>query len=693
MIIREKPVAVYDIEVFSNCFHCVVKDTETGKLFKFEISERKNQLKELVRFFWNCKYLICGYNCIHYDNPIINYILDYRAAMSKLSYDKICKSLFNLSNTIIGTDDFESWKKWKYAKNFETLDLLTMLFSQKLRVGLKEMQVTMQYKNVQEYSGDFRKPIPVTDIDNMIQYNINDVLSTEELLYRCKAAIELRLGIQEEYGVDVLSKDGMSIGMEILKVKYLEKTGKSWNDIKDLRSPCDIIDLNKVIFPVINFNTPVLQQLLQEMKSLQVSPGRKGYEKHFLLQDVEVVVGVGGIHTKNKPEVIIPDENQDLLDSDVNSLYPSLVISYGLVPPHLGEAFLEIYGDVRTERLYAKQTGQKIKNETLKLSLNGLTGNLQNEYSWVYSPETVMKIRINGQLFLLMLAERLIAIGAKIIQLNTDGVLYLIDKSKRPLLDKVLKGWEEITKLTLETEEFEAFYQYAINDYLGITKGYAQKKREFAEGKAFNKKGIQYTSLSQIKDDFLKKKGLFIDTVTLGKGMQPIIIPKAINDYLSDGIPIRDTIIGSRNLNDFITYQKVDKKFSVEYNGELVSRINRYYVSTKGYYLYKCVVNTVYVDEEYAEVEVKDTGRRMEIPVRVLNEEPHDNLHIIKYFYKGTPKQKRDDYSSMLSASGVRIVNNFDDITEFPNDINYNYYISEVNKILAPFAVRQLSLF
>ena len=47
----------------------------------------------------------------------------------------------------------------------------------------------------------------------------------------------------------------------------------------------------------------------------------------------------------------------------------------------------------------------------------------------------------------------------------------------------------------------------------------------------------------------------------------------------------------------------------------------------------------------------------------------------------------------MLSASGVRIVNNFDDITEFPNDINYNYYISEVNKILAPFAVRQLSLF
>ena len=51
MIIRDKIVYVYDIEVFPNVFHCTVKNTETGELHKFEISCRRNQLDELVNFF------------------------------------------------------------------------------------------------------------------------------------------------------------------------------------------------------------------------------------------------------------------------------------------------------------------------------------------------------------------------------------------------------------------------------------------------------------------------------------------------------------------------------------------------------------------------------------------------------------------------------------------------------------------
>lgn len=78
--------------------------------------------------------------------------------MSTLDYLSVCKSLYNLSNEIIRSTDsnFTSWSKWKYKIYFETLDLLTMLYSQKLRVGLKEMQVTMQFHNVQEYEGDFQ---------------------------------------------------------------------------------------------------------------------------------------------------------------------------------------------------------------------------------------------------------------------------------------------------------------------------------------------------------------------------------------------------------------------------------------------------------------------------------------------------------------------------------------------------------
>ena len=625
MLIKDKIVLVFDIEIFINCFHCCIKNTETKELLLYECSHRKNNISDLINLFDNSEYMFCGYNNIHYDNPIINMLRKYREQIKNLDYIRICNNLFQLSNIIINEDGIEKWKEFKYATDYATVDLLTMLFSDKLRVGLKEMQVTMKFKNVQEYNNeDFNKPISDEDIPEMIKYNINDVESTETLLYLCKKEIELRLNIEKEFGINVLSKDGMSIGTEILKINYLKKTGKKWYDIKELRSPCEIIDLSEVIFPFIKYDTPILNELLYEMKQQKVSPGRNGYKKRFLLGNIEVTVGVGGIHTKNNPEVIIPKENELLLDSDVNSLYPSLIISYSLVPKHLGKEFLEIYGDIRKDRLYAKEHGLKLKNTTYKLALNGATGNYQNEHSWLYDPVAVMKIRINGQLLLLKLAEMLIKIGAKIKQLNTDGILYIISKDAN--YESVLKQWEEYTKLTLETENFEAFYQYAVNDYLGILKGYKETKNK----------------------ELLKKKGLFVDEVSLGKGMQSMIIPKAINNYLSDGIPIEETIRNCKDLNDFITYQKVDKKFKVEYNGKLIQHINRYYCATNGYNLFKC--------------EVDANGRR-------------------------------DRYINMLKSSGIIICNNLDEFSEFPNNINYRYYINEANKIIDSFRYVQLSLF
>ena len=172
MIIKGQVVHVYDIEVFSNCFHCCVKNTESGELFKFEISERVNQLKELVDFFYydNEDKMFCGYNNKHYDDVIINYMIDFYYKMSSLPFWRICLSLFNLSQQLVNSEDGPDvpWKKWKYAKYFYSMDLLTMQFSRKLRVGLKTMQVTMHYKNVQEYEGDFGLPIPTSKIDEMM---------------------------------------------------------------------------------------------------------------------------------------------------------------------------------------------------------------------------------------------------------------------------------------------------------------------------------------------------------------------------------------------------------------------------------------------------------------------------------------------------------------------------------------------
>lgn len=657
MIIRGKIVYVYDIEVFQNIFHCSVKNTETNDIYKFEISERKNQLRELVKFFkqvdkyitWGDYYttninipanvIFCGYNNLHYDNPIINYIIEYEDKLMQYNIPTICSSIFNLSKTITTSseDNIDAWKHWKYQIWFDTFDILTMLYSNKLRVGLKEIQVTMQYPNVQEFVCDWTKPLPLEDFDSMIDYNINDIESTSELLNRCKKDVDLRIAIEDEYGVRVLSKDGVNIGMKILTQKYLEKTGLTWWDIKDLRSPMSVIPLKDVILPFIKYDSPILQRVLEDMKNQIVSPGRKGYENKFVFNNLRYSVGVGGIHSVNSPEIIIPRDDEMLIDIDVASLYPSMLIEYEFYPKHLGKEFLEVYKQIKDERIEAKHNGDKVKNETLKLALNGLSGNLQNEHNFCYSPFAVMQIRINGQLLLLMLAEKLTQIGCRIVQANTDGLFVLLKKDVYSKVNSICREWEQLTKLILEEDRFKAMYQYAINDYFAIT-----------------------------EDNKVKEKGMFITTVKLGKGLTPKIIPKAVISFFKDGIPVEDTIKNCTDIRDFLMSEKTGKQWHVEYMNEEQQRTNRFYASTNGGYLWKW----------------KDTG--------------HKEGEIITYTepYVGERKYKASarQYQNMLTASGVTLLNKFDDKPIEERKINYRYYIMEAYKIIRDLKPLQLSL-
>lgn len=664
MIIRNKKVYVYDIEVFQNIFHCSVKNTETEEIYKFEISERKNQLRELVKFFkqvnsyikWGDFYgtelvidsdiIFCGYNNLHYDNPIINYIIEYEDRLMSYNVATICNSIFNLSKTITTSteDNIDAWKHWKYQIWFDTFDILTMLYSNKLRVGLKEIQVTMQYPNVQEFVCDWSKPLPLEDFDNMIDYNINDIESTAELLNRCKKDIDLRIAIEDEYGVRVLSKDGVNIGMKILTQKYLEKTGLTWWDIEGLRSPMDYIPLKDVILPFIKYDSPILQRVLDDMKSQIVSPGRKGYENNFIFNGLRYTVGVGGIHSKNDPEIIIPKEDEMLIDIDVASLYPSMLIEYKFYPKHLGPEFLEVYSQIKDERIEAKHNGDKVKNETLKLALNGLSGNLQNQHNFCYSPFAVMQIRINGQLLLLMLAERLTQIGCRIVQANTDGLFVLLKKSIYEQANKICQEWEQLTRLTLEEERFEAMYQYAINDYIAVKEGYKETKNP----------------------DLIKTKGMFITKVLLGKGLSAKIIPEAIIKYFVDGIPVEDTIKGCTDIRKFLMSEKTGKQWHVEYMNQEQQRTNRFYASTNGGYLWKW----------------KYTG--------------HAEGEVVEYYEPYVGRQsyiaKEKSYQNMLTASGVTLLNKFDDKPIEERKINYRYYIYEAYKIIRDLKPLQLSL-
>ena len=633
MKIKDKTCIVFDIEVLKNIFTCTCKNTDTGIINTFEISSRKVDIEELYNYFkQNCYFV--GYNNHHYDNPVLNYLfyLFTKDYFEYFSTRQITESVFRMSQIVIDKNsDFELWKEYKYAKNFLSIDLLTMLYSKALRVSLKEMQVTMQYKNVEEFIVDWHQDLPEKDMDRLISYNINDVESTEELLYRCKNDLELRVSIEDEYGITCLSLDGVNTGMKILEQEYIKHTGISRQILEQLRSPCDQIDLEKVIFPWISFDTPILKDLLKNMKQLHnVSPGRKGYENTFVFGGMKVTVGVGGIHGDCGIEIIKPSEDEILLDSDVSSLYPSMIIEHNLYPPHLGKEFLETYTNIRTRRLEAKKNKIKVVDKTLKLSLNGLSGNLQNEHSWCYSPFTVMQIRINGQLLLLKLSEQLLSIGCKLHQINTDGVLYTCKKAKYDELQRILKDWENLTKLKLETEEFVQFYQLAINDYFGLK-----------------------------SDNIVKKKGFFLTNIELGKGLSPKIIPEAIINYFIDGIPVEETIKSCRDIRKFLQAEKTGKQWTVEYNEQVQQRTNRFYVSNSGYYLWKWKLD--------------ETGKKQ-----------YQNM-LKGYGVKLHNRLYSDEDLQWKYSQGETFQSIY--------DINYQYYIVQCLKIIEQLKPKQLNLF
>ena len=629
MLIHNKQVVIYDIEVFPNVFHCTCKNTEDEKIYKFEISERKNELINLVKFFINKNFIFAGYNNHHYDDVIINYIIDYSSFMINYNILRICDSIFNLSTVIVQSEegDTSKFKKWKYAKFFNSFDILTMMFSSKLRVGLKEMQLTMHYPNVLEYDGDFDKPLPIDKIDEMIYYNINDVESTDNLfdILVKKGEIDLRLFIEKEYGIDALSMDSVKFGESLLANEVCKEMNISYSTLKEMRSPMDYIPLKDVILPVISYKNQILNNVLSEMKEQIVfTKERKGYEKKFVLSNTQFSVGVGGIHSLNTPEIFVPKEDEYIGHLDVASMYPSFIVRYGWFPRHLGKAGIDVYTKIYKDRIYAKHNGQKHKNLALKLVLNSVTGKMQQETSWMYDPFSVFKIRINGQLVLLMLVDILLQYNCKIVQVNTDGVMFIAKKHNRGGIQESVAELERKTLLSFEEDRYEAFYQYAVNDYFGVIEGFSQSR----------------------DPKMIERKGMFITDTSLGKGLTPVIIPEAVIKYFVNGTPIETTIKECKNIKKFMMGQRVGKKFSIEYRDKKIQRINRFYASTDGYYLYK-VDNT------------------------------NDKI----------------TYHNLLTKSGVTVLNKYDDADIKCRHINYSYYTSEARKIVENLRCRQLDLF
>ena len=185
----------------------------------------------------------------------------------------------------------------------------------------------------------------------------------------------------------------------------------------------------------------------------------KGKSKTIKAYGCTFVFGMGGLHGAPSK----PIRCGRVKHKDVASMYPSSVVQLGV----LGNS-TDKYDQMRKERISIKHT-DPVKAAALKLILNSVYGNLKNRYSALYNPMASATVCIYGQIALFSLCRELDKAGYKIINANTDGVVYIEDPKLQDRDEQVQVWWEEeFPGFKLETDYFTQWIQKDVNNYVAV---------------------------------------------------------------------------------------------------------------------------------------------------------------------------------------------------------------------------------
>jgi hypothetical protein len=336
------------------------------------------------------------------------------------------------------------------------------------------------------------------------------------------------------------------------------------------------------------------------------------------IDGLDIVFGLGGIHASVESKTFYSDDEYVILDYDVASMYPNLFIANNVYPEHLGKKFCEIYKEVYLKRKgYAKGSPQ---NAVMKLALNGTYGATNDQFSPFYDPLSTMRITINGQLSLCMLAEDLLKFNElKLIQMNTDGLTVKCRRSDMDEIDRTVKQWDKTTGLEMEREIYSMMAIRDVNNYIAVYENGKYKRNGSYEYKRAN-----------------------VDGEGLGfhQNQSALVAKRAAFERIVNGIPVEKTIRECRDPFDFCLRTKVPRSsrlVTVDIHGDetLQQNICRYYISAKGERLVKIMPPLIEGDDERP-----------------------------------------------LGIDTAWLVKTCNNIKDFKWDVNYDYYINEANKLV-----------
>lgn len=219
---------IYDIEVYPNVFLCVFS---SGTVF--EISWRKNEVKELIKFMLQLDEMV-GFNNMMYDYPVLHYIIEHQNDIEFMntgifSVDDFIitpKDIFKKSDQIINTPYEKRFNSiiWPNRQIVKQIDLMLVHHfdnASKL-TSLKALEFAMKSKSIETLPYIPGSYLTVSEIEKLIKYCKHDVSKTEDFWKKSQEQIEFRRQIYKDTGMDALNFNDTKIGKKYFEIE-LEK--------------------------------------------------------------------------------------------------------------------------------------------------------------------------------------------------------------------------------------------------------------------------------------------------------------------------------------------------------------------------------------------------------------------------------------------------------------------------------------
>lgn len=545
MVSRKGETIFFDVEIYENYFLLMFYFAD-GEICYFEGLDFNR--KKLLWILENFE--IVTFNGINFDIPIVLYFLYCDPSIGNIQM---------VADMIINGNKrpYEIYKKYNIpqkAIRINHIDLKEVCIGKN---SLKLYAGRIHAPYMQDLPYDPYKILTEEEKTNVLVYCINDCHNTLLLYLNRKKEMDLRRELTIQYSSDCRSKSDAQIA-EVVIAKELE-----WkHGIRVTKTDRPLGHTFKYQVPDnISFKTPVLQQMLEDVKNTTfrlLDNGKIGYsgglEKYdnpksgriIKVGDLSYTMGIGGLHSNEKKVTYISGNEYELIDSDVTSYYPFIILNQGLYPKHLGKAFLKVYKGIVERRIEAKKKGDKSVADTLKIVINGSFGKFGSQYSFLFSPELLIQTTLSGQLYLLMAIEALELGGFSVASANTDGIVTKVTCGEKEKYESIIKEWENQTGFNMEFTKYLRLSGRDVNNYIAIK-----------------------------EDGKIKYKGGYADD---GIGNNPTgqIIYEAVSECLLNGTPIEETIRNCDDIKKFVFIRNV-KGGCVDSEGNDVGKVIRYY--------------------------------------------------------------------------------------------------------------------